>query len=141
MWGDVGEYCGENVPIELTATIGVTEAAKLGKAGHCVRGFESAPFANLRRERSSDNLIGNRYLEMMVAVNADNLLVALLPEAISGGNLNFLPNLATWAFHRHDNILFGFHFVPVQLYRPLLLLSLGSKLLELGSIPLAENRD
>src|ERR1700680_3305379 len=69
----------------------------------------------LRREWSSHNLIGNRHLEMMVAVNADNHLVALLPEAISGGNMNFLPNLATWAFHRHDNILFGFHRRPVRI--------------------------
>ena len=34
-----------------------------------------APFANLRREWSAHNLIGDCYLEMIVALNARNCLV------------------------------------------------------------------
>ncbi len=72
-----------------------------------------SPGLNLRRKRSSDNLIGDRYLEVMVAVNADDHLVALLPEAISGGNMNFLSRFTSGAFNLHDNILFDLHGGPV----------------------------
>ena len=43
-----------------------------------------------------------------------NHLVALLSEAISGGNMNFLPNLATWAFNCQDDIWLGFHFASAE---------------------------
>ena len=110
MWGDVGEYCGENVPIELTATIGVTEAAKLGKAGHCVRGFESAPFANLRRERPTNNSIGHRHVELIVALEARNRLVAdLWGESGSGINVNLLLGFTARTFHSHHNVSFACH--------------------------------
>jgi hypothetical protein len=58
----------------------------------------------LRREWPAYNPIGNCYLEMVVAPDALNPLVAHLCESSMGGNMNLLLGLTELAFHRHDDI-------------------------------------
>jgi hypothetical protein len=58
----------------------------------------------LRREWSAYNPIGNCYLELIVAHDALNRLVAHLCESSTGGNMNLLFGLTVLAFHRHNDI-------------------------------------
>ena len=58
----------------------------------------------LRREWPAYNPIGNCYLEMIVAHDALNRLVAHLCESSTGGNMNLLFGLTVLAFHRHNDI-------------------------------------
>ena len=58
----------------------------------------------LRREWPAYNLVGNRYLEIIVAPEALNRLVAHLCESGTGGNMNLLLGLTVLAFHSHYDI-------------------------------------
>jgi hypothetical protein len=60
--------------------------------------------ANLRRERPTNNLIWNRYLEMIVALDARNPLSARLSESGMGGNMNLLESFTAWTLQRHHHI-------------------------------------
>jgi hypothetical protein len=74
------------------------------------------PFAKLRRKRPANNPIGDRYLEMSVAPDASNRLVAHLCESGTGSNVNLLLSFTARAFHRHHNIvLVGHRWVPVRI--------------------------
>jgi hypothetical protein len=60
-------------------------------------------------ERPAYNLIGDAYLEMIVAVDAGNPLVALCRKSVTRGNMDFLPSFAPGAFDGHDDVSVIFH--------------------------------
>ena len=60
--------------------------------------------AALRRKRPANNPIGDRYLEMSVAPDASNRLIAHLWESGTGSNMNLLLSFTAWAFHCHHDI-------------------------------------
>jgi hypothetical protein len=64
---------------------------------------------NSDRERPTNNFIGDRYLEIDVAIEAWNRLIAHLCAANTGGNMNLLFGFTAWAFHRHYNIVLVGH--------------------------------
>ena len=64
---------------------------------------------SLRRERSANNPIGYRYVDMIAARDALNRPVVNLYESSTGRNMNLLLGFAGWAFHRHHNIAFVGH--------------------------------
>ena len=65
--------------------------------------------ANLRRERPAYNLIGNQHVEILLAVDTPDHLMAHLCAASTAGKMNLLLGLAVLAFHRHNNITFVGH--------------------------------
>jgi hypothetical protein len=67
------------------------------------------PDSPLRRERSANNPIGYRHLEIIVAFDALNRLTTTLSDSSKGSNMNFLFNFTGWAFHRHHDILLVGH--------------------------------
>ena len=74
------------------------------------------PFVKLYRKRPANNPIGDRYLEMSVAPDASNRLVAHLCAASAGGNMGLLLSFAAWAFHRYHNIaLLGHRWVSLRI--------------------------
>ncbi len=60
--------------------------------------------ARLRRERAAYNPVRDRYLEMIVAVDALNRLVPHLCAVSASGNMNLLLGFTALAFHRHHDI-------------------------------------
>ena len=64
--------------------------------------------ARLHWEWTAYNPIRDRYLEMIVAVDALNRLVPHLCAVSAGGNMNLLLGFTALAFHRHhDETLVG----------------------------------
>jgi hypothetical protein len=85
--------------------------------------------ANLRGKWPTNNLIGNSYLEMIVALDTYNFLVAHLFAANTGRNMNLLLSFTPWTFHRHHNVTFVSHcWVSVRILLP-------------ASVPLLSCRD
>jgi hypothetical protein len=62
--------------------------------------------ANLGRERSANNPIGNRYIEMSAAIDAGNSLVRHLSKSRSGSNMNLLFSFKEWALQRHHYVTY-----------------------------------
>lgn len=74
-----------------------------------------APFANLRWEWSTNNLIGNRYFQWIFALDAWNRLAAHLCTATTGRDMNLLLSFTAWAFQRRNNVpLIGRHWLSMR---------------------------
>jgi hypothetical protein len=65
--------------------------------------------AKLRRERPAYNLIGNQHVEILLAVDTPDHLMAHLCAAGIAGKMNLLLGLAVVAFHSHHDIAFVSH--------------------------------
>ena len=57
-----------------------------------------------RQIRGAKDPVGNRYLEMIVAIDAANYRVRHLSKIRSGSNMNLLFGLAARALHHHHNM-------------------------------------
>lgn len=63
----------------------------------------------LRREWPANDFIRNQYVEMIVAFEARDRLVAHLGDSSASVNVNLLLSFAAWALHSHDNVSFVLH--------------------------------
>ena len=73
-------------------------------------------YSALSRKWTAYNLIGDRCLEIIVALEALNRLVAHQCGSGAGINMNLLLSFTTWAFQRNHNIaLVGHRWVSVRI--------------------------
>jgi hypothetical protein len=76
-----------------------------------VRFWPISLFTKLQRKWPAYNLSGDRYPEIIVAIDALNRLVAHLCAASAGGNMNFLLGFTVFTFNWHHDNTFVRHLV------------------------------